>query len=130
MQSRHLRHGYSGRGAPLPTLIGSALADIAIRPHGHRSARPHGLAHGADAHQKALVPARRGRVFLCEGYGCQIMPQAPNSCRVKCRTGRSFQKFLPPEGQVPMTLRKQNSQTGWKNGATLPYGRQAPEDFR
>lgn len=37
--------------------------------------------------------------------------------RVKCQLGRSFQKFLPPEGQLSKTLRKQNSQTGWKNGA-------------
>jgi hypothetical protein len=42
-----------------------------------------------------------------------------NRCRVKCRSGRFFQKYLLPEGHVSTTLRKQNSQTGRKNGATF-----------
>lgn len=51
MQSRHLRHGYSGRHAQLPTLIGSALADIAM---GRRTpiSLDRILAHGADAGRK------------------------------------------------------------------------------
>ena len=74
MQSRHLRHGYSGRGAQLPTLIGSALADIAIRPHGHRSARPHGLAHGADARRKPwFLPV--------VGAYCRMKDTIAGSCR-------------------------------------------------
>ena len=51
-----------------------------------------------------------------------------NGCRVKCRSGRFFQKYLLPEGHLSMTPRKQNSQTGWKNGATLPDDGQAPAD--
>jgi hypothetical protein len=35
-----------------------------------------------------------------------------NGCRVKCRSRRFFQKFLLPEDQVSIILRKQNSQTG------------------
>jgi hypothetical protein len=35
-----------------------------------------------------------------------------NRSRVKCRSGRFFQKFLLPEGYVSVTLRKQNGQTG------------------
>ncbi|WP_292213925.1 hypothetical protein [Mesorhizobium sp.] len=51
MLSRHPRHGYSGRGARLPTLIGSALADIAM---GRTDTDPLDriLAHGADARRK------------------------------------------------------------------------------
>lgn len=47
--------------------------------------------------------------------GSHLSSSMPN--RVKCQLGRSFQKFLPPEDQLSKTLRKQNRQTGWKNGA-------------
>ena len=66
-----------------------------------------GMAAGVIAHSffgQSLSDSQLSRATI-------IMPN-----RVKCQFGRSFQKFLPPEGQLSKTLRKQNSQTGWKNG--------------
>lgn len=52
---------------------------------------------------------------LSDSHLSHAIISRPN--RVKCQLSRSFQKFLPPEAQLSKTLRKQNSQTGWKNGA-------------